>query len=1583
MTGPRKKSPHITVRLKPRHDFSDGSFCPLTLPTGVDALFLEPRTAAAAVEHACAHLMCRFTPGEYTFALHREEPLVVRVPEDFSAEIHVSCARVDDRETPAVSSLEIVFNRPLLLDHVLPTLFVLPKLFDDRDWSALRETAKQMGLGEIRSAFSRFTSNLGRHVKEGVDDLGDPVLQERMRAAAKTVGGLFDSLSDTLRGRDPNLPCVFLTRVAGLPKTRAGRREVDFAFTGEIGWPGRILHRFENVVLPKTLIPSLHGELADLLTAEPLSSAYLHLEQIQGLSMARSAARMLASVEGAWKIEINRPMALLEARLHDHARLQVEAELANITISGMLQGEQGPERFTATARDIEIEQKDRKLACDLSLEIGSKTPGLLPCEAGLLRLVGGDTGGGNSGGGDTGGGNSGGGDTGGGNSGGEAADADFRLAVHLHPESTLGAVDLTVRYFHPHVRGGAEFPIRLDDGVVSLDLELTSEGAGEPWILSSLSAASKSTFAVTSAASVNDGRTRVEPELLRGTLVASAGILPEGGLHARLLGDCEFALGARVEIDAFPELGLEDGALDARCAGTARFDWHAAARDTEPARLDFDGSSLDAKLTELRLHASGYTFDFPAGLDLQFDVDQMTLDATGSGNTHANLGWSMNGFSPVLSSQSDRVEVLVPALWKGRVHLDLDPMGHLEVSGHSEGLYDAHFWNALINPGAEPARWVEIFLDEDAMDKVVRSLGVFYPEGARALERVRRLALRAHDILEDMGVKQPGDFLPTHRLAAFASRLACESDRMEPEWYEITLQVVTGRGLDVPRVRRLLDRVLPEHHLHFELDRMLRIAAQLLAPTEPVPPAIEREVLPLALTPEHGFLRQLPCAADLSAATGPSSAAGAGSLCVFAALAHYFSLEQLRHLVSVPGLPWQPADRARVQLILQIKERVQDFSEHFGGVGHLFQPWALSFFLGEATTADLPHHRPPLRWIASDRDWQTGSARADWHLDPTRIMQGVLGPHDLAILLQCGLAAPTATRTVQVNQHLLFQLMSRAPHAGVRQVLCVLGQNSERLLSHVLYGLFNQSQNLLRDPVDMVALVETATGVPMPRQSQYLAQGKHARESYYEALSRAAGQLLARFDAENALFAHLRQHRHPAPVPLPAGNLPNAKAAQEAIAHADRLSAACTFSPREKTRRQKAVAAHEAATTACRAVLAADGRAISEPWLKQYMARHFEALQVLSIVRNHQEDIDRVRPWLTKRTGRANFEGEQDLAHAVIGALYHGAEDARAMWEDPLVRLLWDPPASNLEFSIISCMGVITEGSRGTELDETFARLRARRGVETVRADTATARSLEYNADQAIEAIETVRTPYGLVGYSQGCANALCAESRLMSGPPRLQELAAGLRGRMFLFSAINGSAHGTCGDWKFYRAMVEMDRFMKHYQGVFSGPALRFVLQNLSSLLDSRMFIQNFGGMASLSYEGVTQLAREGQFRDGVPTCMLRGIVEPETLPEALDLLAASLAAQLSDPRHDTQVQVEEAVGHFTYVRNPWADVLRRCDLGSRIQATHHWSPLLKETAFLTTDRDRDLCIYDVPKDRHIFPWIDLLHRFGFISAK
>ena len=128
---------------------------------------------------------------------------------------------------------------------------------------------------------------------------------------------------------------------------------------------------------------------------------------------------------------------------------------------------------------------------------------------------------------------------------------------------------------------------------------------------------------------------------------------------------------------------------------------------------------------------------------------------------------------------------------------------------------------------------------------------------------------------------------------------------------------------------------------------------------------------------------------------------------------------------------------------------------------------------------------------------------------------------------------------------------------------------------------------------------------------------------------------------------------------------------------------------------------------------------------------------------------------------------EQVLVDAIIDAIFYKEADRERIRNDPLVRLLIPNPPGNYNFAIVTAMGVITDGKKGLELQAAFARLKEKRDVIVVRADTGTARSFEFNAAKIEEAISTVtemRRPYGLLGYSQGCANALTAESLLLSG---------------------------------------------------------------------------------------------------------------------------------------------------------------------------------------------------------------------------
>ncbi|HQB45950.1 MAG TPA: hypothetical protein PLV85_20230, partial [Polyangiaceae bacterium] len=347
------------------------------------------------------------------------------------------------------------------------------------------------------------------------------------------------------------------------------------------------------------------------------------------------------------------------------------------------------------------------------------------------------------------------------------------------------------------------------------------------------------------------------------------------------------------------------------------------------------------------------------------------------------------------------------------------------------------------------------------------------------------------------------------------------------------------------------------------------------------------------------------------------------------------------------------------------------------------------------------------------------------------------------------------------------------------------------------------------------------------------------------------------------------------------------------------------------------------------------------------------------------------------------FRGEQDLLRSVLDVLLYEDKDRKKLERDPLVRLLIDPLPGHLDFTVISAMGVITEGESGAELEDAFARLGEQRGVRVIRAPTGTAMSLEENARRIISSIESIEGPYGLMGYSQGCANALAAESLLRGGTPEQQRLLDRLVCRNLLYSAFNGSAHGVYGSEKFERAMVEGERFLKHYQVLFSSEVVASFLRFARAVVDSPVFVRVLGGVHSLTVQRATDFHRELQIVAHAPTSTLRGVTMEQDLPETLELTYYSLRHMSRGAPQDTQVLASDALGRSTRVINATTRLLERCDMTSMCERAHHWSPLKKETEFVTTDRDKKRCVYDSPKDRHVFPWIDVNARFGLIRHR
>lgn len=158
--------------------------------------------------------------------------------------------------------------------------------------------------------------------------------------------------------------------------------------------------------------------------------------------------------------------------------------------------------------------------------------------------------------------------------------------------------------------------------------------------------------------------------------------------------------------------------------------------------------------------------------------------------------------------------------------------------------------------------------------------------------------------------------------------------------------------------------------------------------------------------------------------------------------------------------------------------------------------------------------------------------------------------------------------------------------------------------------------------------------------------------------------------------------------------------------------------------------------------------------------------------------------------------------------------------------------------------------------------------------------------------------------------------------------------------------------------------------------------METLNSILDSAHFHKLAGGAQSFLPEGCRAFWREAQHLARVPTCTLRGVMEEHTTPECLEMISHLLTKQSGSPLHDSQVHVYDAVGHPVYHHNRNGRLLRRCDVGEgAIQRTHHWSPLSDEVEFVRTTKDVDMASFDCAKDRHVFPWLDVNARFGFIK--
>ncbi len=1424
--------------------------------------------------------------------------------------------------TVAAGSIEVGHGSRAARDKTLL------KAFEIEFSPALRLDNVLETLGEAQRLFEdpRWTAIaelLSRVAKPGRDS--DPGFWGRLAQDGPTV--LMDFVRRRLAAGGLDLGVILLSGVRGrvLESGSNGLPEMRLAFSGEIRLLNRVGYPFADVELPDAVIPAIHADLDRLISRAPLASGRLQAGRAVTADLAGSMLALLSSARLKLSLDVTPPRLEVDVTAVDRTRLAARLALpASCRLKGELDVRRDRDGWDIEAERVSLlflQHGGKALTVRLRGHLDSDPVARSNALPGNVRAT---------------------------------------LSGALIEGSVLPYIEASLQGTHPLSKGAMAIQTRLVD--IALGGGVT--GSWERGRLNLALAPDGMSFRLALGPT--------EPSVVRrarfewsiggtGTLSGSVMQNAHGGLQARLDGNVLVRAALSGRITPIPELRLDDGTLGGTVAAEVRLDLGAEiSRPGEGSGFwVIPSGRLAATLHDSEVTIADKRVTLPQGTRIEGAWREGRIGPKGVKDMALDLSWNLGGGRLLLHGHDRSVSLLSSDLRQGALTVLPGPGGRLMFGGDRRGLYGVRFFNALLSPSEDPQQLLEILESDDALRRVVAALEVFNPDLASLLARFRDWVLQARRGLRAEGIERPGDAVPMNRIARILSMVLVGDASLETRIVPLMRRVTEGQGLDRAVAGAILREVFDGGRVGYEIEAALRWLDLVLSPGEPLSPMPSLPPHEMPLVEQHReALSHVPSGTELCRALR-SGHVGSRLLKRLLPFATDLTLAQLDALIETDITD---AARDRFRHVARIKRkvaRVEEWDARSLPARALF----VASFLGEAV----------------------GPLPALGDTDPHWPPPCGLGARDAAVLIQTGLAEGHQGLQSQINNRMLLELARSRPGDFLREVLVEMGGFVPRVLSGVLYAFLNQDQDELVSPLDLAALCEDKLGFPVPRRRDFMAGGRRARESYYEALSEVAHRVFDDAAPYLARRAWIHEDRHPLPT-IASDRRDVARlerVAQEAILAADERGGEVRFEARASVSRKAARAAYEQAFAACRAFLQACPAGFERGWLKDFWARNEEALKVLSVVRNVQQDVDDVRRWFYVVSGVSHDLPEQRLIEAVVEALYADSDDGRAVAADPLTRMLIDPEEGHYDFTIVSCMGVITDGEKGKELVDAYHRLTERRGVRIIRAHTGLFRPLEHNAAAIIQAIRKVRGPWGILGYSQGCANALMAEQFLLGGTPVQQRSLEGLTCRNFIFSAGNGSAHGTSGAQKFFRAMVDGEILLKHYQAEYSREGIELALRAFRTIMDSRLFINSLGGACSLSLERARMLHRDGQVVPHVPTSTFRGRTTPQEIPEALEYLYFIHRALSPNQDCDSQVASDDAVAHARRVCNPWTRVLEAAEIPSRVQRAHHWTPITAEVEIVTTDRDRERAVYMAPKDRLVGPWVEVNARFGRIARK
>ena len=1458
------------------------------------------------------------------------------------------------------------FSRPIHLINIFTTIDELSVLIADTSPALFRpkvdiDVEEFIAKNEFLSkAKSYVETNAKSYLNKLTDSIADTTAWKRLKDAAekrnlkenfekskekskeffeKSIAKAEESLDEAIEG----------IHLSALELVKAPKSDnLLFFVTGEVAINEKLRHKFEHIQLPEMLLPAFDARLFHLLDQ-------FCVDREQGGNISRTVLGMFQQAAG-----------------HIHANIQLsDIPLEICTRPGrMLSCQIQTNRSIELNTDIELSKKhdafdldihgcfkdDSHQPCGIHISVQATTDAII--EAGK-SLAGNDwqcslLGHGND----------------------IQGQIEFEPSFALYPQAiSLFAQDDALKMPVSMAFAIKKIPFR---GIVDFGINAKTK------ILHVHTFAIKADvpLCLQPAEPMDVGNAELQFHQLNGGVGVKAVRQSDGDIRVHIDGAFDWDMHAISAMIPILELGLEasEATFDADGALAAEFCLHIANGNDDIMAVEFDNSYLSIRCEAVhgiwgQHQIQGTNFGG------KLDIHKAALSISGLKQSLFTLQWCMHE-SPKLIIDDKTAPLLPDELLNHQIGLNLSECGVLKFeNGH--GFYDHHFFNALMMPSANLSKLVDIVKYEPLWVHVNRLAEIsLYPKYPAARVLAEKW-MQCRSICEEMGILSIKKIVHPPHLADVLSILLFGDTSASAEILPSLERAHHAEGIDRFKVEELLVRAFPEANFDYA-GRILNWVHKAFSITSYVEPSVMyrpalsddsryTEIIAPLPTPNHIY-------------DGDWKNTDIARRCTKYAAG--FTLAQLNWMLDHHADDFDASTLAKLKMLIEIKKHFREMEPREGTF--VVQDFNIDMFIDA-----LISHENEL--------WDEVRAEDPRDNDICECFRTWLAPTDIACLISVGIMSRDQGLFVQINQARLFDYVKQRGRTYARAVFYEAGQQSMRVLAGMLVSWLAQPQYFMKNPVDRAAELSALLGIEIPHPDVFAPLAEKQTDSYFETIFNAAKTIVETSDAYNAAVLRMQSYRFET-VDAPATeNTPKAafdvpefdedvvskleNVLLDAIGEAERMAQA------EGLGHSDAGAAYEIAEPqnhiwndaiqAAQALLAAYSRAYERPVLQQFWHRMYEALRIAAIDEDIVEANDDARGWFAFKLGKTVQEIEamtrRERILAIIDLIYVREEDREQRRRDVMTWTVPRAARKPVDLTLVTAMGVITMGRSGHELETAFERLTQRYGIRIVRSDTGMIKSLDYNANRIIDVLEQVNGPFVMFGYSQGCANMLRAESRLMGSTPERRAILDRMVSRYALSSASNGSVHAIASFDKYRDLTIAGEHILKSLSTSVSKPFAQLVLANIRRVLDTQLLTTSLASVEALSHQGLNLLARDAQYKPGVVNLETQGIaIDP--LPEMMINMQCYFDKQSGMP-NDAQVGINCAHIYPVFNHNASVDILKTQTIPSQILNYHHWAMLTQEIEFLETDQDIERFAYKMPRSFFVLPWIETLILFGMVK--